>query len=55
MRGDAVAVGGPHFAEGIDAFVGQLRVDGASFKIASRAAVIDAMELGSLASVSFIL
>ena len=40
-------------------FVGQycytLLVDGASFKIASREAIIDAMELGSLASVSFIL
>ena len=40
-------------------FVGQyryaLRIDGASFKIASRVAIIDAIELGSLASVSFIL
>lgn len=32
-----------------------LRIDGNTFKIASRVAVIDAMELGSLASVSFIL
>ncbi len=40
-------------------FVGQyryhLRLDGTSFKIASRVAIIDAIELGSLASVSFIL
>ena len=45
--------------ESVYQFVGQyryeLRIDGASFKIASRVAIIDAMELGSLASVSFIL
>ena len=33
----------------------RLRVDGGSFKIAAREAVLDAMELGSLGSVSFIL
>ena len=45
--------------EGIRAFVGhyryQLRVEGGNLKIARREAVIDSMELGSLASVSFIL
>lgn len=45
--------------EGIRAFVGHyryvLRVKGAALKIAKREAIIDAMELGSLASVSFIL
>ena len=45
--------------ESVYQFVGQyryaLRIDGASFKIASRVAIIDAIELGSLASVSFIL
>ena len=45
--------------ESVYQFVGQyryeLRPDGASFKIASRVAIVDAMELGSLASVSFIL
>ena len=45
--------------ESVYQFVGQyryeLRVDGARFKIASRVVIIDAMELGSLASVSFIL
>ncbi len=45
--------------ESVYQFVGQyryeLRIDGASFKIASRAAIIDAIELGSLAAVSFIL
>lgn len=45
--------------ESVYQFVGQyryeLRVEGAGFKIASRMAIIDAMELGSLASVSFIL
>lgn len=45
--------------EGIRAFVGhyryRLRVDGGGLKIARREAIIDSMELGSLASVSFIL
>ena len=45
--------------EGIRAYVGhyryQLRVEGATLKIARREAIIDSMELGSLASVSFIL
>ena len=45
--------------EGIRAFVGhyryQLRVEGGKLKIARREAIIDSMELGSLASVSFIL
>jgi p-cumate 2,3-dioxygenase beta subunit len=45
--------------EGIRAFVGhyryELRVEGGRLKIARREAVIDSMELGSLASVSFIL
>jgi p-cumate 2,3-dioxygenase beta subunit len=45
--------------ESVYQFVGQyryeLRVDGVSFKIASRVVIIDAIELGSLASVSFIL
>ena len=45
--------------ESVRQYVGQyryaLRIDGDSFKIASREAIIDAMELGSLASVSFIL
>ena len=45
--------------ESVYQFVGQyryaFRIDGASFKIASRVAIIDAIELGSLASVSFIL
>ena len=45
--------------EGIRAYVGhyryQLRVEGGKLKIARREAIIDAMELGSLASVSFIL
>jgi p-cumate 2,3-dioxygenase beta subunit len=45
--------------EAVYQFVGQYRyalcIDGASFKIASRMAVIDAIELGSLAAVSFIL
>jgi p-cumate 2,3-dioxygenase beta subunit len=45
--------------EGIRAFVGhyryELRVDGGRLRIAKREAVIDSMELGSLASVSFIL
>jgi p-cumate 2,3-dioxygenase beta subunit len=45
--------------EGIRAFVGhyryELRADGGTLKIARREAVIDSMELGSLASVSFIL
>lgn len=45
--------------EGIRAFVGhyryQLRVESSDLKIARREAIIDSMELGSLASVSFIL
>jgi p-cumate 2,3-dioxygenase beta subunit len=45
--------------EGIRAFVGhyryELRVEGTKLRIARRDAVIDSMELGSLASVSFIL
>jgi len=45
--------------ESVRQYVGQfryeLRIDGEGFKIASRVAIIDAMELGSLASVSFIL
>ena len=45
--------------ESVYQFVGQyhyeLRREGDSFRIASRVAIIDAMELGSLASVSFIL
>jgi len=45
--------------EGIRAFVGhyryELRAEGSGLKIARRVAVIDSMELGSLASVSFIL
>ena len=45
--------------EGIRDFVGhyryELRSDGGALKIARREAVIDSMELGSLASVSFIL
>ncbi len=45
--------------EGVRAFVGhyryELRVDGKELKIARREAIIDSMELGSLASVSFIL
>ena len=45
--------------ESVYQFVGQyryeLRIDGASFKIASRVAIIDAIELGLLAAVSFIL
>ena len=45
--------------EGIRAFVGhyryQLRAEGGDLKIARREAIIDSMELGSLASVSFIL
>ncbi len=45
--------------ESVYQFVGQYRydlcLDGTSFKIASRVAIIDAIELGSLASVSFIL
>jgi p-cumate 2,3-dioxygenase beta subunit len=45
--------------EGIRAFVGhyryELRTDGGTLKIARREAIIDSMELGSLASVSFIL
>ena len=45
--------------EGVRAFVGhyryELRVDGKDLKIARREAIIDSMELGSLASVSFIL
>ena len=45
--------------ESVRQYMGQyryeLRVDGESLKIASRVAIIDAMELGSLASVSFIL
>ena len=45
--------------EGIRAFVGhyryQFRVEGEKLKIARREAIIDSMELGSLASVSFIL
>ena len=45
--------------EGIRAYVGhyryQLRVEGGNLKIARREAIIDSMELGSLASVSFIL
>ena len=45
--------------EGIRAFVGhyryRLRVDAGGLKIARREAIIDSMELGSLASVSFIL
>ena len=45
--------------EGIRAFVGhyryELRVVAGQLKIAKRDAIIDAMELGSLASVSFIL
>lgn len=45
--------------EGIRAFVGhyryQLRAEGGKLRIARRDAVIDSMELGSLASVSFIL
>ena len=45
--------------ESVRQYVGQyrhvLRIDNDNFKIASRTAIIDAMELGSLASVSFIL
>ncbi|OGA24833.1 MAG: hypothetical protein A3I02_12490 [Betaproteobacteria bacterium RIFCSPLOWO2_02_FULL_67_26] len=45
--------------EGIRAYVGhyryELRLEGKQLKIARREAVIDSMELGSLASVSFIL
>ena len=45
--------------EGIRAFVGhyryQLRAESGKLRIARRDAVIDSMELGSLASVSFIL
>jgi p-cumate 2,3-dioxygenase subunit beta len=45
--------------ESVYQFVGQyrytLRKDGGSFRIASREAIIDAIELGSLAAVSFIL
>ena len=45
--------------ESVRQYVGQyryaLRIEGESFRIASREAIIDAMELGSLASVSFIL
>lgn len=45
--------------EGIRAFVGhyryELRATGGGLKIARREAIIDSMELGSLASVSFIL
>ena len=45
--------------EGIRAFVGHyryaLRAEGGTVKIARREAIIDSMELGSLASVSFIL
>jgi p-cumate 2,3-dioxygenase beta subunit len=45
--------------EGIRNFVGhyryELRAEGAHLKIARREAIIDSMELGSLASVSFIL
>ena len=45
--------------EGVRAFVGhyryELRVDGKVLRIARREAIIDSMELGSLASVSFIL
>jgi len=45
--------------EGIRAYVGhyryELRVEGGRLKIAKRETVIDAMELGSLGSVSFIL
>ena len=45
--------------ESIYPFVGQyrytLRITGDGFRIASREAIIDAIELGSLASVSFIL
>ena len=45
--------------EGIRAYVGhyryELRVEGSKLKIAKREAIIDAMELGSMGSVSFIL
>ncbi len=45
--------------ESVRQYVGQyryeLRIEGESFRIASRVAIVDAMELGSLASVSFIL
>ena len=45
--------------ESVRQYVGQyrytLRIEGDSFRIASREAIIDAMELGSLGSVSFIL
>jgi len=45
--------------ESVRQYVGQyrygLRVDSTGLKIASRVAIIDALELGSLASVSFIL
>jgi 3-phenylpropionate/cinnamic acid dioxygenase small subunit len=45
--------------EGIRAYVGhyryELRAEGGKLKIAKREAVIDAMELGSMGSVSFIL
>ena len=45
--------------ESVRQYVGQyrydLRIDGGHFKIAAREAIIDAMELGSLGSVSFIL
>ena len=45
--------------ESVRQYVGQyrytLRIEGDSFRIASREAIIDALELGSLASVSFIL
>ena len=45
--------------ESVRQYVGQyrytLRIEGENFRIASREAIIDAMELGSLASVSFIL
>jgi len=45
--------------ESVRQYVGQyrytLRIEGESFRIAAREAIIDAMELGSLASVSFIL
>jgi 3-phenylpropionate/cinnamic acid dioxygenase small subunit len=45
--------------DGVRAYVGhyryELRVEGGKLKIAKREAVIDAMELGSMGSVSFIL
>ncbi len=45
--------------ENVRQYVGQYRyelcIEGQGFRIASRVAIVDAMELGSLASVSFIL